>query len=139
MSSGAAWQLHPQLARDSVMVGESSLSQVRAMNDANYPWIVLVPRHTGAVEIIDLTGEQQAELMDEIALLSQVLKDITVCDKLNIAAIGNVVPQLHVHIVARRRGDAAWPRPVWGETPRAYAPADLGAFIERIQSEVAFG
>jgi diadenosine tetraphosphate (Ap4A) HIT family hydrolase len=94
-----AWSLDPQLAYDSVAVGELSLSHVRVMNDANYPWLILVPRHAGAVEIIDLDGEQQQDLMDEIALLSQVLKDVTACDKLNVAAIGNVVPQLHVHIV----------------------------------------
>jgi diadenosine tetraphosphate (Ap4A) HIT family hydrolase len=78
--------------------------------------------------------------MDEIALMSRVLKDVTACDKLNIAAIGNVVPQLHIHVVARRRSDAAWPRPVWGTLPpRAYAPADLDQFIARIRGEVAFG
>jgi diadenosine tetraphosphate (Ap4A) HIT family hydrolase len=139
MNSSPAWELHPQLARDSVALGELSLSHVRVMNEANYPWLILVPRHAGAVEIIDLGGEQQAELMDEIALLSQVLKDITACDKLNVAAIGNVVP-LHVHIVARRRSDAAWPRPVWGAAlPQAYAPAALAQFIARIRAEVAFG
>jgi diadenosine tetraphosphate (Ap4A) HIT family hydrolase len=136
----ASWALDPQLARDAVAVGELSLSHVRAMNDANFPWLLLVPRRAGAVEIIDLGTEQQAELMDEIALMSQVLKDITGCDKLNIAAIGNVVAQLHVHIVARRRSDAAWPRPVWGTLPpRPYAPTELEQFIARIRGEVAFG
>jgi diadenosine tetraphosphate (Ap4A) HIT family hydrolase len=135
-----AWSLDPQLAYDSVAVGELSLSHVRVMNDANYPWLILVPRHAGAVEIIDLDGEQQQDLMDEIALLSQVLKDVTACDKLNVAAIGNVVPQLHVHIVARRRSDAAWPRPVWGAAPpQAYVLAALEEFIARIRAEVAFG
>lgn len=136
----SAWSLHPQLEHDSVAVGELSLSHVRAMNNANYPWLILIPRHAGAVEIIDLEGEQQAELMDEIALLSHVLKDVTACGKLNVAAIGNVVPQLHVHIVARRHSDAIWPRPVWGTAPaRAYEPAALEQFITRIRSEVAFG
>ena len=136
----SAWSLHPQLERDSVAVGELSLSHVRAMNDASYPWLILVPRHAGAVEIIDLDSEQQADLMDEIALLSRVLKDVTACDKLNVAAIGNVVPQLHIHIVARHRSDAAWPRPVWGVAPaQAYEPAALEQFIARIRGEVAFG
>jgi diadenosine tetraphosphate (Ap4A) HIT family hydrolase len=78
--------------------------------------------------------------MDEIAILSQVLKDVTRCDKLNIAAIGNIVPQLHVHIVARRRDDAVWPRPVWGAAPaRIYGPAERERLIAAIRAEVAFG
>ena len=134
------WSLHPQLESDTVTVGELSLSRVLAMNDANYPWLILVPRQAGAIEIIDLDDEKQAELMDEIALLARVLKDVTACDKLNIAAIGNLVPQLHVHIVARRRNDAAWPRPVWGAAPpRAYEPTALEQFIQSIRGEVAFG
>jgi diadenosine tetraphosphate (Ap4A) HIT family hydrolase len=139
MTQSPTWSLDPQLARDSAMIGDLPLARVLAMNDANYPWLVLVPRHPGAVEIIDLDDAQQAQLMDEIAMLSHVLKDVTTCDKLNVAAIGNVVAQLHVHIVARRRDDAAWPRPVWSVTPaRAYEPAELGRFIARIRQEVAF-
>src|SRR3954462_5518869 len=101
----ADWTLHPQLAADTVIVGDLPLARVLLMNDANYPWLILVPRHAGAVEIIDLDDDQQDQLIDEIALLSRVLKDVTRCDKLNVAAIGNVVPQLHIHIVARRRRD----------------------------------
>jgi diadenosine tetraphosphate (Ap4A) HIT family hydrolase len=133
------WELDPQLARNTVVAGELSLSRVLVMNDANYPWLILVPRRVGVVEIIDLDSERQAELMDEIALISQVLKDITGCDKLNIAAIGNVVAQLHVHIVARRRGDPVWPRTVWGEKPVPYASGGLDKFIQRIRGEVSFG
>jgi diadenosine tetraphosphate (Ap4A) HIT family hydrolase len=140
MDTASAWSLHPQLERDTVAAGDLNLARVLVMNDANYPWLILVPRHVGIIEIIDLDDGQQAQLMDEIAMLSHVLKDITACDKLNVAAIGNVVPQLHVHIVARRRDDAAWPRPVWGAAPpRRYAPAKLDRFIERIRREVAFG
>ena len=116
------------------------LSRVLLINDANYPWLLLVPRRPGAVEIIDLDGEQQDQLMDEIAMLSRVLKDVTGCDKLNIAAIGNVVPQLHIHIVARRKGDAAWPKPVWGAAPaRAYDDAARDKLIAAIRGEIAFG
>jgi diadenosine tetraphosphate (Ap4A) HIT family hydrolase len=140
MNSGPEWSLDSQLARDAAVIGDLMLARVLAMNDANYPWLILVPRRAGAVEIIDLSDEQQAQLMDEIALLAGVLKDVTQCDKLNIAAIGNVVPQLHVHIVARRRSDAAWPRPVWGAMPaRPYKPAELARFIASIRAEVAFG
>ena len=140
ISTAAHWTLDPQLARDTVLVGELPLARVVLMNDANYPWLILVPRHPGAVEIIDLTDEQQDLLMDEIALLARVLKDVTGCDKLNIAAIGNVVSQLHIHIVARRKGDAAWPKPVWGAAPaRAYDAATRDQLIAAIRQEVAFG
>jgi len=134
------WLLHPQLAAETFAVGDLTLSRVLLMNDTNYPWLVLVPRQAGAVEIIDLDDTEQAQLMREIALTAGVLKDVTVCDKLNIAAIGNVVAQLHVHIVVRRRGDAAWPRPVWGTVPaRAYEAAERERFIAAIRAEIAFG
>ena len=107
-----AWSLHPQLARDTVLVGDLALARVLAMNDANYPWLVLVPRRAGVVEIIDLDEADRGRLMAEIAQVSAALKRLTTCDKLNVAAIGNIVPQLHVHVVARRTGDAAWPKPV---------------------------
>jgi diadenosine tetraphosphate (Ap4A) HIT family hydrolase len=134
------WLLHPQLAAETFAVGDLTLSRVLLMNDTNYPWLVLVPRQAGAVEIIDLDDAEQAQLMREIALAAGVLKDVTACGKLNIAAIGNVVAQLHVHIVARRRGDAAWPRPVWGAVPaRAYEAAERERFIAAIRAEIAFG
>ena len=140
MIQSSAWSLDPQLARDTVAIGDLPLARALAMNDASYPWLILVPRIADAVEIIDLNDAQQAQLMDEIAMLSHVLKDVTRCDKLNIAAIGNVVSQLHIHIVARCRDDAAWPRPVWGAAPaRPYQRAELDRFIARIRQEVAFG
>ena len=134
------WSLHPQLAQDTSNIGDLPLARVLLMNDANYPWLVLVPRRAHVVEIIDLDEEQQELLMREIALLAGVLKDVTGCDKLNIAAIGNIVPQLHVHVVARRRDDAAWPRPVWGAAPaRPYEPSEREALIAAVRREVAFG
>ena len=133
----ANWALHPQLARDGVAIGDLALARVLVMNDANYPWLILVPRQPGAVEIIDLDSDRQSQLMSEAALLARVLKDVTACDKLNIAAIGNVVPQLHVHVVARRRGDAAWPKPVWGAVPaRDYEPAERQRFIDAIRNRL---
>lgn len=132
--SSPSWSLHPQLARDTVALGDLALSRVLAMNDANYPWLVLVPRRPDVVEIIDLDDAARAELMTEIARICAALKAQTDCDKLNVAAIGNVVPQLHVHVVARRKNDSAWPRPVWGAAPaRAYAAADLEAFIAALR------
>jgi diadenosine tetraphosphate (Ap4A) HIT family hydrolase len=139
-SPPAAWSLHPQLAADTSTIGDLALARVLLMNDANYPWLVLVPRRPGLVEIIDLDEEEQELLIREIALLARVLKDVTQCDKLNIAAIGNIVPQLHVHVVARRRHDPAWPRPVWGAAPpRPYQPSERDELIAAIRAEVAFG
>jgi len=135
MSSPASpWSLHPQLARDTVPVGDLALARVLAMNDANYPWVILVPRRGGAVEIIDLDETECGRLMAEIAQVSAALRQLTGCDKLNVAAIGNVVPQLHVHVVARRTSDAAWPKPVWGAVPpRLYAAADLRSFVAALR------
>ena len=113
------WSLHPQLAQDTVPVGDLPLARVLLANDANYPWLILVPRRPGLTEIIDLDENAQVQLMGEIAVAARVLKSITECEKLNIAAIGNVVAQLHVHVVARRHRDAAWPKPVWGAAPPA--------------------
>ncbi len=131
MSSLASpWSLHSQLARDTVPVGDLALTRVLAMNDANYPWVILVPRRADVVEIIDLDEADRGRLMAEIAQVSGALKQLSACDKLNVAAIGNMVPQLHVHVVARRTGDAAWPKPVWGTIPaKPYAAGELDTFV----------
>jgi diadenosine tetraphosphate (Ap4A) HIT family hydrolase len=130
------WFLHPQLRADTALVCDLALSRVLAMNDANFPWLILVPRRAGVSEIFDL-GAAQPVLLSEVSLASRVLKDITQCDKLNVAAIGNVVPQLHVHIVARRKDDALWPKPVWGAAPpRAYDPAALERFVSAIRGRL---
>ena len=130
------WSLHPQLAADTVPVCDLALSRLLVMNDGNFPWLILVPRRAGVSEIIDL-GDEQALLMNELSLVSRALKDETRCDKLNVAAIGNMVPQLHVHIVARRKDDAAWPKPVWGALPRrAYAADALERFVAAIRDRV---
>ena len=123
MSEAQSFSLHPQLAADSHSVGDLALSLVVIIKDANFPWVLLVPRRPG-VEIIDLTPAEQTELMGEIARTGAALKEITACDKLNIAALGNVVPQLHVHVVARLRGDPAWPGPVWGHGAREPYPGE---------------
>jgi diadenosine tetraphosphate (Ap4A) HIT family hydrolase len=107
------WTLHPQLAGDTVPVGELALSRLLAVNAADYPWLILVPRRAAAVELVDL-GPDAFPLMAEIALVSLTLKQVTGCDKINVATLGNVVPQLHVHIVARCQTDPLWPKPVWG-------------------------
>lgn len=135
--SEIGWSLHPQLDADTVAVCDLALSRLLAMNDANFPWLILVPRRAGVSEIIDL-GAEQSLLMDEISLVSRALKDETCCDKLNIAAIGNMVPQLHIHIVARRKDDAAWPKPVWGAVPRRdYETDAMARFVAAIRGRLA--
>src|SRR5215468_9514533 len=86
----------------------SALCRILVIKDANYPWLLLVPRRDKTVEIIDLAEVEQAQLMTEISRVARALKEVTKCDKLNIAALGNLVPQLHIHVIARRSGDAAW-------------------------------
>jgi diadenosine tetraphosphate (Ap4A) HIT family hydrolase len=131
------WSLHPQLARDTVNLGDMPLSRVLVVNDANWPWLLLVPRRLGVSEIIDLDEVEQAQLMTEIARLARAVKAVTGCDKLNIAALGNVVSQLHVHVIARREGDAGWPRPVWGAAaPMPYDKSALEQFIEGLRQKI---
>jgi diadenosine tetraphosphate (Ap4A) HIT family hydrolase len=121
----AGWTLHPQLARDTATIGDLPLCRSLLIDDANYPWLLLVPRRPDIVEIIDLDYVEQAQLMAEVSHAARVLKKFTGCDKINVAALGNVVPQLHVHVIARSRGDAAWPKPVWGAVPaRAYGETE---------------
>jgi len=117
------WSLHPQLAQDTVPIGDLVLARVLLANDANFPWLILVPRRPGLIELIELEENAQVQLLSEVAAAARALKSITECDKLNIAALGNQVAQLHVHVIARRHSDAAWPKPVWGAAPpTAYSP-----------------
>jgi diadenosine tetraphosphate (Ap4A) HIT family hydrolase len=139
-AASPAWTLHSQLEKDTINVGDLPLCRVVVIKDANYPWILLVPRRPDVVEIIDLDEVAQAQLMTEITRVARVLKDITKCEKLNIAALGNVVPQLHVHIIARRSGDAAWPRPVWGVVqPLAHDPEEVTNFISALRRKIWLG
>jgi diadenosine tetraphosphate (Ap4A) HIT family hydrolase len=134
------WSLHPQLQKDTIDIGDLPLSRVLVIKDANYPWLLLVPRRPDAVEVIDLDEVEQAQLMTETARVARALKEVTKCDKLNIAALGNVVPQLHVHIIARRINDAAWPRPVWGVVPPlSHDPAEVQVFISALRRKIWLG
>jgi diadenosine tetraphosphate (Ap4A) HIT family hydrolase len=131
------WSLNPQLARDTVDLGELPLARVLLVNDANWPWLLLVPRRVGVREIIDLDEVEQAQLMTEITRTARAVKTVTQCDKLNIAALGNAVPQLHVHVIARREGDAGWPRPVWGAAPAVASEKNvLEQFIESLRKQI---
>ena len=135
-----AWSLHPQLKKDTIDIGDLPLSRVLVIKDANYPWLLLVPRREGAVDIIDLDEVAQAQLMTEIARVSRALKDITKCDKLNVAALGNMVPQLHIHVIARRTSDVAWPRPVWGVAPPlSHDAEEVQQFISAIRRKIWLG
>src|SRR6185503_4986459 len=132
-----SWSPHPQLAQDTAEVGDLPLSRLLVSKDANYPWLLLVPRRTGVGEIIDLDTADRAQLMIEIAQTGAALKAVTACDKLNIAAIGNVVPQLHVHVVARYRSDIAWPKPVWGAAPpKPYDEAARARLIANLRAAI---
>jgi diadenosine tetraphosphate (Ap4A) HIT family hydrolase len=114
MSDATGFILDPRLAADSLLLADGPLSQLRLMDDARFPWLVLVPRVPDAVEWLDLPEEQRHLLLAEVERAGQVLRATGPCHKLNIGALGNVVRQLHVHVVARNEGDAAWPGPVWG-------------------------
>ena len=106
--------LDARLEADSAFVADGPLSQVRLIDDTRFPWLLLVPRVAGAIEWIDLDGAQQRLLLAEIHRVGSLLRGEAAVEKLNIGALGNIVRQLHVHLIGRREGDAAWPGPVWG-------------------------
>lgn len=108
--------LHPQLESDSLFITDLPLSRVLLINDSNYPWVLLVPRRTGATAIYKLSEQDQSQLFIESARLCNVLEALYTPDKINVAAIGNMVPQLHLHHIVRFKTDIAWPAPVWGFT-----------------------
>lgn len=124
--------LDPRLATDSVFIADGPLSQIRLINDARFPWIVLVPRIEGASEWLELDGNQQRLLLAEINLVGNLVRAEPGVQKLNIGALGNVVRQLHVHLVGRREHDAAWPGPVWGNGSAERFTAQ--ALAERIEA-----
>ena len=127
----ARYELHPQLAADTHPLGTLGLCELRLMDDANYPWLVLVPRVAEARELVDLDAAQRHQLTDEIDLAARLLRDAFRPHKLNVAALGNLVPQLHVHVIARDENDPAWPAPVWGRVAaRPYPPEML---VERVR------
>ncbi|QFY42309.1 HIT domain-containing protein [Candidatus Methylospira mobilis] len=110
-----AFELHPQLAADCFELGQFPLCRLLLMNESRYPWFILVPQRPELTEIHQLADDDQRRLIQESSVLARALERVFKADKLNIAAIGNVVPQLHLHHIARYRHDAAWPAPVWGK------------------------
>lgn len=134
----SSFAINPRLEGDSFFVEDLPLSQVRLMKDANYPWLMLVPRGADLVELIDLAAEDQQQLMREIAVTSTALRMATDCEKLNVGALGNQVSQLHVHVIARFRADAAWPGPVWGAVPSiSYEPEKADSLIADLRRALA--
>jgi diadenosine tetraphosphate (Ap4A) HIT family hydrolase len=131
--------LHPQLAADTWPVARLGLSRLLLMNDTTYPWLILVPERPGLSELYELSAADQIQLMSEVTAVSCALTAACgperVPDKLNVAALGNVVPQLHVHVIARYRDDPAWPAPVWGrQAPKQYDPYYAEQFSSKIKS-----
>ncbi|MGD0641657.1 MAG: HIT domain-containing protein [Roseiarcus sp.] len=133
-----SFALDPRLAADTSKVGDLALSRVLLMNDARYPWLILVPRRENLREIVDLDAAQRATLIEEIAAASRFVQSLPGVEKINVGALGNIVAQLHVHVVGRAVGDAAWPGPVWGFGERqAYAPETAAALIAQARAALA--
>jgi diadenosine tetraphosphate (Ap4A) HIT family hydrolase len=129
--------LHPQLQADTVPVADWALSRVLLMNDARFPWLILVPRRAGLSELFDLKHAERMVLSEELNRASVGLKALTKAKKINVGALGNLVPQLHIHVVARTEADAAWPGPVWGSgNAKAYSSTESDALIARLKAEL---
>lgn len=130
-----AFALHPQLAADTIEVGQHGLCKVLLMNDQQYPWLILVPQRPDIREVYQLTERDQQQLWQEVTASGKALMELHQGFKLNIAALGNMVPQLHIHLIARQTDDAAWPGPVWGVKPaQVYSEEALAAELKRLQA-----
>ncbi|MCG6121974.1 MAG: HIT domain-containing protein [Microvirga sp.] len=134
----SAFSIDPRILADTLPVGDLNLCSVVLMNDARFPWLILVPQRKGASEIIDLSELDAAQLMREARLATQVMLSVARPDKVNVAILGNVVAQLHMHVVGRFRSDPAWPGPVWGVGERrAYPPHAAQSLIDRFAQAFA--
>jgi diadenosine tetraphosphate (Ap4A) HIT family hydrolase len=132
-----AFSLHPTLARDTVEVARLGLCRVLLMQDRRFPWLILVPEREDVREIYELPPADRAALIEEIAQASEALTRLFQPDKLNVGALGNVVPQLHVHVIARFAGDPAWPGPVWGSgAALPYPKSELAEIRDRLAAEL---
>ncbi|EPN6729264.1 HIT domain-containing protein [Pseudomonas sp. GD03817] len=126
--------LDSRLQQDSLVLGEFSLCQLLLSKDANYPWFILVPKRAGVSELFELDAAEQQQLWQETTLLAEALKASYGADKMNVATLGNVVSQLHMHVIVRQRDDAAWPAPVWGKcAPVGYTDDQLQAVRLRLR------
>lgn len=129
-------ELHPRLAADCLLLGHFPLCQVLLMNDAHYPWIILVPDREAISEVWQLCSDDQIRLAGESSALAAHMQSRLDAHKMNVAALGNVVPQLHIHHIARYRHDAAWPKPVWGVHPsEPYSDEARAELLDRLALE----
>jgi diadenosine tetraphosphate (Ap4A) HIT family hydrolase len=136
--SESGFVLDARLDADTRRVASLALCEVWLMNDARFPWLVLVPRQPGLVEVTDLSADQQATLWHEVNHAAAALRAVAPCDKLNLGALGNIVRQLHVHVVARCEDDAAWPGPVWGNGhAQPYAEGSLSTRLDALRQALA--
>ena len=132
--------LDSRLQQDCLLVGEFPLCRLLLMNDSNYPWFILVPRREEVSELFQLDADDQRQLWRETTLLAETLKDTFAADKMNVATLGNVVSQLHMHVIVRRREDASWPAPVWGRHPaQPYSEQQAGQVVDKLRSVLADG
>lgn len=134
----AAFKADPAFESGSVIACDWTLCQVRLQDDARYPWLILIPRRAGLYEIEDLTVAERAALMDEVVRAGELVRELGQANgrpvqKLNVAALGNVTAQLHVHVVGRRHDDGQWPDPVWGEAAVPWGANGLQAAVSRIR------
>ncbi|WP_010302184.1 HIT domain-containing protein [Candidatus Odyssella thessalonicensis] len=129
-------QLDSRLEQSSEFIANLKLCQLRLSKNAAFPWCILIPQRDNIIEIIDLPLQEQQLLMEEMTFMSQVMRDIFKPDKINIAALGNVVPQLHIHIIARYTTDPAWPNPVWNTVHSDYTEEGLSARINTIHKGI---
>ncbi len=131
------FELHPQLQSDTAFIADWALSRVLLMDDARFPWLILVPRRESLQELHDLTGKDGELLVKEVMRASRSLKSLVRADKINVGALGNLVPQLHVHVVARKLDDVAWPHPIWGcGTPVPYENSVRDVLIEGLRDKL---
>lgn len=138
MSDIPPFELSPRLTADTLAVGDWPLCRVLLMNDVQFPWVILVPRRVGMREIFELSDADQLQLLRESSALGRALMALfPIGEKLNIGALGNLVPQLHIHHLVRWTGDAAWPGPVWGRLPPLPYPADVAeATLQRLRERL---
>lgn len=134
------FQLHPRLEADTLEVEQLPLCDLRLMNDRRFPWFILVPRQPQITEVHQLSQRDQQRLMQESSQVAQAIASISNCHKINLGALGNLVPQLHWHIIGRSEDDACWPGPVWGcGTVEPYAEEDMARLIEQMQQVLKGG
>ena len=132
------FKLNFRLLEDSTFVTKLNLSQVRLSHDARFPWLILIPEIAGLKELHDIPDQKQAIVQKEVNFCSAALQELTSADKMNVAALGNLVPQLHIHVIARRQDDSAWPQPVWstGEA-KPYEEENLAKLVNKLRQRLS--